>query len=231
MMAAHELEPGGLRPYFAEVPYYLWGQVNYDSDGDCRRPRDREWAELYLANRENDERVEIHVGQTGWRVEGSEPAAARAALFLAHRSGARAGQRLDCGAEWDHARAAGRAAAVAREFESAGLDLFDSHLFWGSWKWIGWYATEATWVGRWIMHSVVRQDPRAVKACVEWLRHGTFSQEQAAALCGALEGLTAERFASASEWIRWYDRAGAKKWPEPDLDAWLADLKAQTPRG
>jgi hypothetical protein len=227
-MAAHTLSSGGLRPYFAEVPYYLWGQVNYESDGDCRRPRDREWTSLYLANRDTDERVEIALQDSGWRVEGSEPAAARVALFLSHRCGAVAGEPLDCGA-WDHARGAERAAAVALEFDRPELDLFDSELFWGSWKWIGWYASEARWAGRWIMHSVVRHDPRAVKACVELLRHDPSSNEQSSALRGALELLTQERFGSPSEWIRWYDEVGARQWPEPDLDAWLADLKSQTP--
>ncbi len=230
-MAVHTIGSGGLRPYFAEVPYYLWGQVNYDSDGDCRRPRDREWTSLYLGNRDTDERIEISIRETGWQVEGSEPSAARAALFLSRRCGAGTGERLECGKDWDHARAAGRAAAVALEFERPELDLFDSHLWWGSWKWIGWYATELTWIGRWIMHSVVRRDARAVKACVEWLRHGTSSAEQDSALLGALELLTEERFGSAGEWIRWYDQVGARKWPEPDLDAWLADLKSQTPPG
>jgi hypothetical protein len=28
------------RPYFAEIPYALWGEVNYDSEGDCGRPTD-----------------------------------------------------------------------------------------------------------------------------------------------------------------------------------------------
>jgi hypothetical protein len=32
-MTTHRLPLAGLRPFFAEVPYYLWGQVNYDSDG------------------------------------------------------------------------------------------------------------------------------------------------------------------------------------------------------
>jgi hypothetical protein len=29
---------------------------------------------------------------------------------------------------------------------------------WGSWKWIGWFGTESTWVGRCIMDSVIRKD-------------------------------------------------------------------------
>lgn len=44
----HGPEP---RPFFAEYPYFLWGEVNYDSDGDCRRPTDREWTQLDLTRR------------------------------------------------------------------------------------------------------------------------------------------------------------------------------------
>jgi hypothetical protein len=42
-MATHRLRLTEPRPFFAEVPYYLWGQVNYDSEGDCKSPTDREW--------------------------------------------------------------------------------------------------------------------------------------------------------------------------------------------
>ena len=58
-MGKHELEPGGPRPYFAEIPYYIWGQVNYDSDGDCDRPRSRNWTWMDLENRETGEQISI----------------------------------------------------------------------------------------------------------------------------------------------------------------------------
>jgi hypothetical protein len=67
-----------------------------------------------------------------------------------------------------------RAAVIAREFERSELDLFDSLVFWGSWKWIGWFATDFTWVGRWIMLSVVTKDVRAVNLCIEWIRDRHF---------------------------------------------------------
>jgi hypothetical protein len=235
-MHEFRLHPGRTRPYFAEVPYYVWGEVNYDSEGDCARPRDRNWTCLELTNRKTNERLNISAPHDGpWTVEGSGSAASRACFFLVERCGARS---IDGNpvmpAEWDRNAALERAAQVAREFEAPELAPFDSHLFWGSWKWIGWFATEFTWVGRWIMHSVVRKDVRAVALCIDWLRHGTFSAEQSAALRGALHRLTDETFATDQGWIRWYDGdatgLGAKaQYPDPDIDAWLLELKSDSP--
>jgi hypothetical protein len=229
----HQLLPGGARPYFAEIPYYLWGQVNYDSDGDCNRPRDRNWTWMDLKNRESRERISIETPTDGdWSVDGDEPAASRAALFLASRSGARADAHAPApDGGWDHAAAAARAAAVAREFERSELDLFDSLVWWGSWKWIGWFATDFTWVGRWIMHSVVTRDVRAVNLCIEWLRDRHFP-EHAIALQGALKHLTGENHATNAAWLRWYDGSDGRpaardRYPEPDVNAWLVDLKSQ----
>jgi len=227
----HPLVPGGARPYFAEIPYYLWGEVNYDSDGDCNRPRDRNWTWMDLKNRVSRERISIETPADGpWSVDGDEPAAARAALFLMSRCGARLmGPTGSDG--FDHDAAAARAAVIAREFERSELDLFDSLVFWGSWKWIGWFGTDFTWVGRWIMHSVVTKDVRAVNLCIEWLRDRHFP-EHAVALRGALTALTGESFDSNARWLRWYDGGdgdpGARvRYPEPDVNAWLVDLKAQ----
>lgn len=186
-----------------------------------------------LKNRETKEHVSFSIADSNWHVEGSEPAAARAAQFLSARSGARikTDQPTAPDQNWNDIPASARAQAVAIEFERPELDGFDSHLFWGSWKWIGWFATEFTWVGRWIMHSVVRGDARAVNLCIEWLRSGTFSPDQSAALCSALRLLTGERYESDREWIVWYDGDNSvpghrQQYPEPDLDAWLLDLKS-----
>ena len=73
-MPAYRLHPGETRPYFAEVPYYVWGQVNYDSEGDCDRPRDRNWTSLELTNRETQERLSISLPHDGpWEVKGTTP--------------------------------------------------------------------------------------------------------------------------------------------------------------
>ena len=128
--------------------------------------------------------------------------------------------------DWDHAVASARAAAVAREFANDLLAPFAvDHAFWGSWKWIGWFGTEFTWVGRWIMDAVVRNDPRAVQPCVGWLRDGTASESQSAALRYALRRLTGLTHASDAEWVAWYERGGTREYPEPSIDAWYEDLK------
>jgi hypothetical protein len=177
-MADFHLRLTELRPFFAEVPYYLWGQVNYDSEGDCKTPTDRGWNWLELTNRETKESVTVMAQADDWTIEGEAPLASRTGLFMATRCRAEwidgfPAQELQ---GWDHEQALARAARVQTEFERPELRPFDvGHLFWGSWKWIGWYATEFTWVGRWIMHSVVTGDKRAVNLCIGWLRNGTFS--------------------------------------------------------
>ena len=57
------------RPFFAEIPYYLWGEVNYDSDGDCEKPTDQNWNQFYLRNRENSEEVIINGENSEFLIE------------------------------------------------------------------------------------------------------------------------------------------------------------------
>lgn len=230
-MITHRLRSGTPRPFFAEIPYYLWGQVSYDSDGDCTSPTDRSWTWLVLTNRETRERLEITSQEDTWEVSGEDPCAARTALFLASR----------CGGEWispppseqvresDHEAAIARAVRVQAEFEKPELRPFDAgDLFWGSWKWVGWFATEFTWVGRWIMHSVVTNDARAVNLCVDWLRDGTVAEQQSQALRYALGRLTGRSFATDKEWVEWYEMGGGvARYPEPNLEQWYAELNAQ----
>ena len=218
------------RPYFAELPYYVWGRVNYDSEGDCDNPRDRSWTWMQITHRDTDEQIEISSEEDEWTVSGDEPAASRIASFLHHR----------CDAEWmppagppslfdwNHELAVERAARVAHTFGNDLLAPFAvGHTFWGSWKWIGWFGTTFTWVGRWIMDAVIRRDPRAVEMCVAWLREGTCGESQSAALRYALSHLTGFVFATDREWVNWYDHDGGRvQYPEPDIDAWYEDLKA-----
>jgi len=118
---------------------------------------------------------------------------------------------------------------VQEEFERPELRPFDAgHLFWGSWKWVGWFGTEFTWVGRWIMHSVVTGDKRAVNLCAGWLQEGTVAEQQSQALRYALSRLTGRSFATDREWVDWYFAGrGIQEYPEPDMDRWYADLKEQ----
>jgi hypothetical protein len=225
------------RPYFAEIPYYLWGEVNYDSDGDCSKPTDRTWTCLYLKNRESGDIVEVNSEGADWSVEGPEPQAERAAFFLVHRCAAKTAESLKLSVDTpDHWEGLRRAKRVVSEFEAPQLKPFDSHLFWGSWKWVGWFATEFTWVGRWIMHSVIRKDPRAVWLCIDWLRQGTYSEEQSAVLRYALSELTGTTYDTNEKWLNWYEggiltRGQKNNYPEPDFGAWLTDLKAQANSG
>lgn len=227
-MKARFKDTGGQRPFFAEVPYYLWGEVNYDSEGDCECPTDRSWHELYVQNRDTRETLTAVADENFWTVEAPGEICTRLQLLLASR-GAAEGSSVPL--NWDHASALGRADRVALEFSQPVLAPFDSHMFWGSWKWIGWFGTEFTWVGRWILHSVVRRDVRAVSLCIEWLKSGTYDERQSIALRYALAHLTGETFPSDKAWVNWYEgnlySSGAKKrYPEPDTNAWLADIKA-----
>ena len=118
-MATHRLRFDSPRPFFAEVPYYLWGQINYDSEGNCKSPTDRTWTWLELTNRQTRERLEITGQADTWEVSGEAPAAARAALFLASRCGGQWTSPLPSEPleGWDHERAIARAALVQAEFE------------------------------------------------------------------------------------------------------------------
>lgn len=229
-MATHRLRLTAPLPFFAEAPYYLWGQVNYDSDGDCKFPTDRNWTRLDLTNRETREHLTITSQQDAWKINGEDPLAARAAAFLVSRC---RGEWLtqnpsDQLLGWDHERANARAALVQAEFERLELRPFDvGKWFWGSWKWVGWFATEFTWVGRWIMHSVVTNDPRAVSLCIGWLRSGPVGEPQSQALRYALHRLTGRSYVTDKEWVDWYDSGGVQQYPQPDFKKWHADLKAQ----
>lgn len=232
-MAIYHLNISKPRPYFAEMPYYLWGEVNYDSDGDCSKPTDRGWTFLYLRNRETGDVVELDSNGDDWTIDGPELLAERAALFLVYRCGAKPTESLEFSPDsTDHIEGLRRAEWVVREFEAPQLTLFDSHIFWGSWKWVGGFATDFTSVGRLIMHSVVWNDPRAVRLCIDWLRQGTYSDEQSAALRYALSELTGTSFDTDAKWLNWYDggylsRGQRLKYPEPDFSLWLAELRAQ----
>ncbi len=218
------------RPYFAELPYYLWGEINYDSDGDCHQPTDQQWTFLDVTNRITHERVHIEGASSSFVVRSNaDELAARSALFLIDRSEA-IPERDDLqhiSGAWSRSEALKRTHRIQAEFPRSELKPFDSHLFWGSWKWVGWYATDFTWVGRWIMNSVLTRDARAVFLCVEWLRNGTVHQDQSTALRHALATLTGKSFYTDAQWLEWYNTIGKQTYPEPDTQVWLEDLKRE----
>jgi hypothetical protein len=258
-MANHQLEIAQPRPYFAELPYYLWPSVGYDSEGDCKSPTDCNWTWLYLCHDDTGEEVEISRGcqrtiytgpdvktsridyfnsdehlrsvtdDTAWCVIGPDPTAARAAYFLMHRSSAKPISKSPAKqlGDWDHEQALNRADRVRREFQRPELKPFAvGHLFWGGWKYIGWHGSTFTWGERWIMDSVVRGDTRAVYLCSHWLRRGTYSEGQSEMIRYALTRLTGRMFNTDREWTNWYfDGPGKAEFPQPDFDAWYADMK------
>lgn len=221
------------RPYFAEIPYALWGEVNYDSEGDCKRPTDQNWTEFELTNRESRQRVYITSNRNEFEIESDElQLAARTAVYLLEGcDGKLIGDdpRENIG-DWSYAEAQERTTRVRSEFPRQELKPFDSSLFWGSWKWVGWYASEFTWVGRWIMNSLLVKDTRAVFLCIQWLKQPPAHPYQSAALRHAIKLLTGKKYRTDKEWIKWYEgglfqTAGKQSYPEPDFDKWLVELK------
>ncbi len=227
-MPEYKLSISAPRPYFAEIPYALWGEVNYDSDGNCQRPTDREWTHLEVMQRGTREHLIIMGSGKEFSVQSKNRSlAARAAMFLTERSGATLlGEhpRPHIGI-WSYTQAYATTSRIRAEFPRPELIPFDSQLFWGSWKWVGWFATDLTWTGRWIMNSLLTHDTRAVSLCILWLKGGTTHPDQSAALRHALRLLTDEQFASDQEWITWYEDTGDQQYPKPDFDDWLTDLK------
>jgi hypothetical protein len=122
-MAEYTLHTTQPRPYFAELPYYAWGQVNYDSEGDCKTPLDRNWTWIELTHRDTDEHVEVSSNGTKWTVSGDDPAAKRIAQFLKDRCAADSITPNPILDDWDAASANERAARVAAEFEKAHFRL------------------------------------------------------------------------------------------------------------
>lgn len=149
-MSRIELAPGSQPlPFFAEYAYYVWGEVNYDSEGNCARPTDRAWTWLSLTNRRTREDLSIRVERdTGVIVLEGDSAAAAAAL-TAQRTGA----PVDT-APPDHAERMARADLVAAQFLDPNLAAFDSHGWWGGWKWIGEFSTDFTSGLRAVLQSV-----------------------------------------------------------------------------
>lgn len=82
------------------------------------------------------------------------------------------------------------------------------------------------------MNSVLTHDTRAVYFCIYWLKEGTAHPDQSSALRHALNILTGKNYQSDAEWIKWYEggflkKGGQVRYPEPDIDAWLEDLKRE----
>jgi len=153
----------GPLPFFAEYPYYVWGEVNYKSEGNCQRPTDRAWTELAIKNRDSGESLAIAVRDGEIEIDG--PSAALAAALTATRTGSTVALPLD------HGERIARADRVARQFFDPNLAAFDSFGWWGGWKWIDAFATEFTAGLRVVMQSVHERrivDPEVLPFLTAW---------------------------------------------------------------
>ncbi|HLX63963.1 MAG TPA: hypothetical protein VKX17_22010 [Planctomycetota bacterium] len=82
------------RPDFRVIIAFLWGDnENVDTDGDSFNPASRDWTELYIANRNNGEIVDINPSQKSPLILDVQSdkvyLAARVAYFLAVSMGSK----------------------------------------------------------------------------------------------------------------------------------------------
>lgn len=170
-------------PFFAEYPYFVWGEVDYESDGDCRHPTDREWSWLRLVRRDSGERVEVaRVSPVGERllyeIKGGSNDSLWAAAYLTalrssgsiinppSRSPIAPGEIASSinGVQYRMV-AANRVQAM---FSNPALAPFDSHAWWGGWKWSGEFAGETAGGLRLTIKAV--EEGAAGPELIEWLQ-------------------------------------------------------------
>jgi hypothetical protein len=159
-------------PYFAEYPYFVWGEVSYDSDGDCASPTHREWTRLWAQNRDTKDWIEVRsqLLETGQKVVdcfgSSLVVVQRAAYLTALRTDGlvveQESRRRMTPAEFapmlgvvdKQMRAANR---VHEMFGNPQLTPFDSHFWWGGWKWTGTFSTEHARFHHQVLHAVTNR--------------------------------------------------------------------------
>jgi len=168
--------PGQL-PFFAEYAYYLWGDVNYDTEGNCTRPTDRAWTALEVTHRGTGERLSISAStpEPDRKGGGFTPTpeiiiegdcAMEAAALTAQRT---EGSPVPLPA--DHLTRMARADRVQAQFLDPNLAAFDSFGWWGGWKWIGDRSTDFTSGLRIVMQSVHEKrlaDPGLLEFLRSW---------------------------------------------------------------
>jgi hypothetical protein len=102
--------------------------VNYDSEGDCKKPTDRQWTWMYLQHRGTREVVDVRQETGEWLLDGADETTARLAMFLIERCGGTPDPSLAAAAgRWDHAAAVARTLPVRSEFEQPELAPFDTN--------------------------------------------------------------------------------------------------------
>jgi len=222
------------KPYFAEIPYAVWGDVNYESIGDCEFPTDSKWTLLRIYNRETDQIILIEDVNNELIIQATDSQiAVQTALFLIERCDAKflegSLNQTEVGS-WTYLKAKKNTERVRALFSNKDLKLFDSKLFWESWKWAGASTTDLTWSGRMIMNSINDHDPRGVSLCIDWLEDSPYYKAQKKALIYALKFLTGLTFETAQEWTDWYHGSlgaepGIKLYPIPDFEDWKRDIE------
>lgn len=228
-------------PYFAEVPAFCWGNVDYAFHTDASYPTDREWRRLALLNRETGERLLFALeGEDRRRpvlaVQASDPdLAARATYFLIWRTDGRAHTLTQDSLEapedfvarlggWDVAAALARSLRVRDEFGRVELMAFDTPTFWDVWKWAGVWATLDLQPQRLLVTALLRRDRRGVPLAIAMLRQGVPNAEYDAALHNVLSRLTRQSLDTTAAWLAWYAAEGHLQYPAPDWAAWREEL-------
>ncbi len=228
-------------PYFAEIPAFCWGNVDYTFLIDAQHPTDREWRHLALLNRETGQRLMFAPGGEDRRrpvlaVQASDSdLATRAAYFLIWRTDGRAHTLTQDSLEapeefaarlgtWDVAAALARSLRVRDEFGRVELMAFDTPTFWAAWKWAGAWATPDLQALRLLMTALLRRDGRGVPLAIALLRQGVPSAEYEAALHNVLNRLTRQPLDTTAAWLTWYTDEGRIQYPAPDWAAWRAEM-------
>ena len=189
-------------PYFAVLPYYLWGEVNYNSDGDCLNPLDRMWTYLDVYDRSNKSNyfvINVIKNRTKLIVKGDGDSVKKIYEFFSNSPNEKAMKRV---------------LAVNYCFEHPAVKKFNNHTFWGSWKWIGTMSSDFTITGRWIMLDAMRNSTQGVWVASSWLSHAKINniQEQVIALSMHIKEVCS--LSGLSD----------RKYYEPDSDEWENDL-------
>jgi|SRR5690348_5187653 len=189
-------------PFFAEYPYFLWGEVAYESDGDCVQPTDRQWHWLHLEHRETRERVVIsrdsgdsrlcHVN-ADHEVSGRLSAcltALRSDGYIVDQESGRNVRADEYGARLSQLhRRLEQAETVHTMFLNPALSPFDSMWWWGGWKWTGRFASDFAIGQRLAMLAV--QEGHADAQTTMWLRSWWDEGPEAPERAGVRAALTA----------------------------------------
>jgi hypothetical protein len=215
-------------PFFPELPYWLWGEVNYNSEGDCKKPTDINWHSIELRNRDTKASISIERTNTEIKIQSDTLELINPIIDLINYTNSKA---VDTNKYSGHIK---RTRRIREEFSNNALEPFDNHYFWGSWKWVGWFATDFTWVGRWILNSLHNKDKRGVNLCATWLNDRKLPAIQEKALIYGINTLCNMTLKDKSDFDKWWKGgffnrklSGKLLYTDPDFDKWLIDLKEE----